>query len=65
MVSVFRTVERPAGGESSTAAPESGEATLAGLPAGWTYADLRALADKVYDLMLQDLRLEQERGLWG
>jgi hypothetical protein len=64
MGSVFRTVQRPEAREHSTAAPESGEATLAGLPAGWTYADLQALADKVYDLMLQELMLEQERGLW-
>ncbi len=65
MGSVFRTVGLPEGRESSTAASESDEATGAGLPGGWTYADLQALADKVYDLMVQDLRLEQERGLWG
>jgi hypothetical protein len=65
MVSVFRTVVGPEGGERSTAAPESEEATSAGLPAGWTHADLQALADKVYDLMLQDLMLERERGAWG
>jgi hypothetical protein len=61
---VFRTVQRPEGRERSATAPESDEATAAGLPAGWSFADLQTLADKVYDLMLQDLMLEHERGLW-
>lgn len=64
MGSVFRAEGQP-GMQGSTAAPESEEATSAGLPAGLTHADLQALADKIYDLMLQELRLEQERGLWG
>lgn len=64
MDTIFRVEERPSTVEESSSAPESEEATPAGLPAGWTYTDLRALADKVYDLMLQDLRLERERGLW-
>jgi hypothetical protein len=64
MGSVFRTVGRPEGRERSTAEPESEEATVAGLPAGWSFADLQALADKVYDLMLQELTVERERGLW-
>ena len=38
---------------------ESGEP-----PAGWTPADLKILADKVYELLLKDLMLERERGLW-
>ena len=40
------------------------ESESSGLPAEWTRADLGALADKVYELLLQDLMLERERGLW-
>lgn len=40
------------------------ESESSGLPADWTRADLRTLADKVYELLLQDLVLERERGLW-
>ena len=39
--------------------PESGE-----LNTGLTPADLKMVADKVYELLLQDLMLECERGLW-
>jgi len=64
MDTIFRVEERPSGVEGSSSAPESEEATPAGLPAGWSFADLQALADKVYDLMLQELTVERERGLW-
>ncbi len=61
---ISRTEDQPADSRGSTAAPEGGGATPAGLPAGWTWADLQALADKVYALMLLDMVLERERGAW-
>jgi hypothetical protein len=35
-----------------------------GQTTGWSSADLEILADKVYELLLKDLMLERERGLW-
>ena len=46
--------EAPAGQE-----PESQDQA-----ASWTSADLQVLADKVYELLLRDLLIERERGLW-
>lgn len=43
----------------TTEEPESGGSTAA-----WTNADLEKLADKVYELLMKDLILERERGLW-
>jgi hypothetical protein len=56
--------QQPVLPEGSRAGSENQEQELQGLPAEWTFADLKDLADKVYDLMLQDLLLERERGAW-
>jgi hypothetical protein len=54
--------QRPAQEDEQVATNQESESS--GLPASWTSADLKTLADKVYELLLQDLMLERERGLW-
>lgn len=49
---------------SQVRAPERDEPASQGETAGWTGADLERLADKVYELLMQDLMLEIERGAW-
>ena len=45
-------------------APAGQEPESQGQAANWTSADLQVLADKVYELLLRDLLIERERGLW-
>lgn len=64
MGKVLRAEDQASSTRASEGTQEAEGGTPAGLPADWTWADLQALADKVYTLMLQDLILERERGLW-
>jgi hypothetical protein len=44
--------------------PTTEEAAPTDLSPGLSPTDLEALADRVYELLLRDLRLERERGAW-
>ncbi len=48
----------------STQTETTGASESSGQTAAWTSADLDKLADKVYELLMKDLMLERERGLW-
>jgi hypothetical protein len=50
----------------STEQSQSGEESQVNgsLPSGWTEQDFTELVDKVYQLVLDDLTLESERGAW-
>lgn len=54
--------EQQSGDSAGQAPTQRDEGT--DLPEEWTRKDLLALADRVYQLMLQDLLLERERGAW-
>ena len=62
MVARSSTVSRPPQQRGSTSTDEGSEGQSS--PAELSAADLKELADKVYDLLLEDLLRERERGLW-